>query len=107
GKAPAFDTPRMKPADVVELGIIANESIRELVIVDAAVPDKHAIYKQSRPGMEIVELRTDEDGLAQLKTILCGYRNLDALHVFSHAEDARIYLGNGVVTKEALNTDIN
>ncbi|HEX7027719.1 MAG TPA: DUF4347 domain-containing protein, partial [Gammaproteobacteria bacterium] len=95
------------PENEDQIDINGGRQVLELVIIDAAVPEKHEIYKQSGPGIEIMELRAGENGLTQLKNILSGYRNLNALHIFSHAEDAKVYLGNSVVTRETLGKDIN
>src|SRR5690606_3452235 len=69
GKSPLSETPPMAAVKVSQLEVLAGRSARELVVIDAAVPDKHEIYKQLRPGVDIVELRAGESGLAQLERI--------------------------------------
>ncbi|ABC29955.1 uncharacterized protein with a C-terminal OMP (outer membrane protein) domain [Hahella chejuensis KCTC 2396] len=96
-----------KPAGADELEITNAAAIRELVIIDDAVPEKRRIYEKLEPGVAFATLRPGEDGLAQLRAILSRYRDLRALHVFSHAEDGALYLGDSVVTKETLSREIN
>ncbi|AZZ92667.1 tandem-95 repeat protein [Hahella sp. KA22] len=92
---------------IEQLEIANATAIRELVIIDAAVPEKHQIYEKREPGVAFATLRAGEDGLAQLRAILSRYRDLRALHVFSHAEDGAFYLGDSVVTKVTLSREIN
>lgn len=80
--------------------------VTELIIIDQAVPDKHIFYKNLKPSLDIVEVSSDQDGLAQLKSILSRYQNLDSLHVISHANDGQLMLGSGVITESSLRQDI-
>lgn len=82
------------------LTIAAGTPVRELVIIDAAVPDKHVFYRAVKPGVEIVEISANEPGLAQLASILAHYRNLAALHIVSHAVDGEILLGSSRISAE-------
>ncbi|WP_431685641.1 tandem-95 repeat protein [Hahella sp. NBU794] len=90
-----------------ELELANATATKELVIIDAAVPEKHRIYEQRAAGVAFEVLREGESGLAQLTAILSRYRNLEALHIFSHAQDGALYLGDSVVNKEALSQEIN
>lgn len=90
-----------------DLEIETRHAISELIVIDQAVADKHLIYRQLKPGMEIREINALDDGLAQLSSILSEYHDLDALHVFSHGSDGVIQLGNSQVDEAKLNRDIN
>ncbi|WP_019614689.1 DUF4347 domain-containing protein, partial [Psychromonas ossibalaenae] len=79
-----------------------DSTVSELVIIDAAVPDKLMFYQQNKPGTKIVEIQSNEDGLTQLVNILKNHQNLDVLHLVSHASDGVIYLGQTQVTFERL-----
>jgi plastocyanin len=85
-----------------DLQLITHIPINELIIIDAAVPDKHLFYKDLKPGTDVKEIGSGQDGLAQLNNILANYKNLDALHLVSHADDGVIYLGNTQVTEQLL-----
>ena len=77
-------------------------SVKTLVIIDQGVPEKHIFYKEVKPGIEIVEIFSNENGLSQLERILKKHNNLDSLHIISHAKDGVIQLGNSDVNKETL-----
>lgn len=36
--------------------LLQANPVRELVIIDAAVPDKHLLYRDIKPGVEMLEL---------------------------------------------------
>lgn len=88
-----------------DLRMVRGHQVRELVIIDHAVPQKHLFYSQARPGIEIVEVESTESGLAGLQEILGRYHGLDAVHLFSHATAGALQLGNDRVTTEELKAD--
>ena len=90
-----------------ELDIVNAVPVNELVVIDAAVPDKHALYRNIKPGLEIVELDANTEGLAQLTNILQRYKNLSALHIISHAEDGILLLGNSRVDTQVLQREVD
>ena len=90
-----------------ELQIAINNPINELIIIDAAVPDKYLFYNAVKPGTEIKEISSGQDGLVQLNLILANYQNLDALHIVSHADDGVLYLGNSHITQHVLQQEMN
>ncbi|MCW8331524.1 Ig-like domain-containing protein, partial [Photobacterium sp. SDRW27] len=98
--------PNEKPLSNVvrqdDLESVAPAQVNELIIIDAAVPDKHLFYKNLKQNAEIKEIASEKDGLEQLTQILYQYQNLDVLHVVSHADDGIIYLGNSQVTEQFL-----
>ena len=53
-----------------ELIIAEGTTVRELVVIDQAVPKKHIFYAQIRPGVEVAEITSDSDGLTQLEKLL-------------------------------------
>ncbi len=80
--------------DSDELDLAQGQPIRELVIIDDAVPDKSILLRDLKPGIEAVEIHSDEDGLAKLTEILSAYSGLNAVHIISHAQSGTILLGN-------------
>jgi Domain of unknown function (DUF4347)/Concanavalin A-like lectin/glucanases superfamily len=81
---------------------------REIIFVDPAVTDSQTLVDAliaQRGGdadIEVVQLRADADGLAQIDAVLAGEHGIDALHIISHGEAGRLQLGNGVVDSAAL-----
>ncbi|WP_157152685.1 DUF4347 domain-containing protein, partial [Cellvibrio sp. BR] len=88
-----------------ELDIVSTSPVKELVIIDAAVPDKAVFYRAVKPGVDIVEIDSSQPGLAQLKTILKNYQGLKGLHIVSHAEEGVMLLGNSRVDSAALTNE--
>ncbi len=81
----------------VELKLL--QPVKELVIIDAAVEDKHVFYNMSRPGIDVVEIEFKSDSLDQLSEVLSSYQSLDALHLVSHAKNGVIQLGEQSITE--------
>lgn len=105
-----FATTKKKPDNQVsapdDLHIMAAEAVHELVIIDAAVPDKQQFYRAVKPGVDIVEIDSSAAGLTQLKSILANYHNLAALHIVSHAQAGRLQLGNSILSAETLKAEV-
>ncbi|MEJ2766993.1 DUF4347 domain-containing protein, partial [Photobacterium sp. MCCC 1A19761] len=90
-----------------ELALTRSGKVSELIIIDAAVPDKHLFYKSLKNNVEIKEINSQQDGLTQLKDILSDYTGLDALHIVSHADDGIVHLGNSQITTQRLQEEVN
>ena len=94
----------------VAVHVIADDvsvSTRLVVIIDAAVSEKHAFYEQRQPGIDIVELSTDRDGLSQLQRVLSKYSNLQAVHIISHADAGVLRLGNSRIIAATVHDSID
>jgi len=86
--------PQSLPDDASELDLLAGQPVRELIVIDAAVADKHVFYREQKPRVDIVELNDRQDGLKQLQLVLAQYHDLQAVHIISHAKDGWIQLGD-------------
>ncbi len=81
---------------------------REIVFVDAAVEDAQSLIdaivdtRGSQADIEVVQLRADLDGLAQIQDVLASERNVDAVHIVSHGDAARLRLGSTLLDAAAL-----
>jgi len=91
---------------VYDIELTQLNPVSELVIIDAAVPDKQTFYKKNKPGIEVVEIKYKQNGLTQLKNILKNYTDLKAIHLVSHADNGVIYLGETQVTEQLLRKEI-
>jgi len=90
-----------------QIELMQGQTANELVIIDSTIPDKHIIYQNSGPEVDVVEIKPGKSGVSQLKKILAQYYNLDAMHVFTHADDGVIKLGDSHVTQASLTKEIN
>ncbi|MCJ8272469.1 MAG: DUF4347 domain-containing protein, partial [Psychrosphaera sp.] len=98
--------PDPSPIEADDLVLQSGHGTRELVIIDQAVPDKTLFYQSIKPGVEVKQIQSGDNGLSQLIAILAQYQNLDALHIVSHADDGVIYLGNSRVTEQLLRENV-
>ncbi|MFO1369154.1 MAG: Ig-like domain-containing protein [Marinagarivorans sp.] len=88
------------------LAIIAGVPVRELLVLDGAVPNKEVFYRSIKPGVAIAEINSAAPGLPQLTAILQQYKNLAAVHLVSHAEAGVLLLGNSRINAESFKADI-
>ena len=102
-----FDDLTQKATRVADLDLLPNSDVSELVIIDQGVDDRQAFYQLNRPGVVIREIEADRDGLNQLVHILKEFKNLDALHLVSHASNGNIHLGNTVIGQQLLENEIS
>ncbi len=96
----AFEEASSEP----KLRINSGQPVRELIVIDGAVADKHLFYQQLKPGVEIVEI-DGGDGLAALAEALSNYQNLDALHIVSHAAEGVMQLGDRLIDEQTLRNE--
>ncbi|WP_250459550.1 DUF4347 domain-containing protein [Microbulbifer litoralis] len=85
-----------------DLAITAGSPVRELVIIDAAVPDKILLQSATRPGVETLVLQSGTDALAQTTALLKNYHNLEAVHLVSHGQAGTLLLGGQRIDKDTL-----
>lgn len=98
---------RATVTDGDELAIYAGTEIRELIVVDGAVADKHLFYQAIRPGVEVVEIDSSRPGVAQLTAVLASYRDLATVRIVSHAKAGALLLGNSYVDADTLKQDVS
>ncbi len=77
--------------------------VHELIFVDAAVADAQVLIdgilasRAPDAHVEVVQLRADRDGLAQISERLAQARDLAAVHIVSHGDQGLLQLGSGRV----------
>jgi hypothetical protein len=98
--------PAVLEAQPAALEIIASTPIRELLIIDDAVPNKEAFYRSIKPGVAIARIASSAAGIHQLTSILSQHKNLAAVHIISHAEKGVLLLGNSRISAESFKADI-
>lgn len=94
--------PNAAPDSGVESAVHEADARREIVFIDAGVPDRQRLLDDlsSSPtgrSMEVVLLDGRGDSIAEISRVLSGHRGLDAVHVVSHGEDGAIRLGDTVL----------
>ncbi|PPK99484.1 gliding motility-associated C-terminal domain-containing protein [Parapedobacter indicus] len=76
--------------------------VKEVLVVDQNIADYRQFSHLVKPGVELVEIPRDVDGLAFLMQALAQYDGLNALHVVSHARAGELLLGNARITADLL-----
>ncbi|MDD2691365.1 MAG: DUF4347 domain-containing protein [Simplicispira sp.] len=66
---------------------------KEIAFVDTAVADWQTLVAGIRPGIEVVLLDSNRDGLAQIVQWAEGKSGYDAIHVLSHGNVGSVTLG--------------
>jgi hypothetical protein len=69
----------------------------EIVFVDTGVAGYEAIVAGVTAGVEVVLINSSADGLSQMLKTLEGREGIDAIHVASHGEAARLLLGSSTL----------
>ncbi len=70
----------------------------QIVFIDGNVPDAQALAQGVQPGIEVVILDPNSNGVQQIADYLTSHneQNLDAIQIVSHGEDATVRLGNTI-----------
>ncbi len=106
--APADDAAAaIEPAAAAEAGMddlmtaalepsAAGQS-RIIVFIDSAVTDTDQISASIPDGAEVVLLDPNRDGVEQIAAAVEGRSDLDAIHIVSHGQQGRLFLGTAVL----------
>lgn len=74
----------------------------KVLIVDSAVTDYQSLISGVGTDTEVVVLKAEQDGIAQITQILGDRQNIQALHILSHGESGLLKLGNVSLTSHSL-----
>ena len=66
----------------------------EIVIIDQQINNYSQLIAQITPGKIIILLDPNQDGVKQITSVLSRVRNIQAVHIFSHATPGYLQLGN-------------
>ena len=71
----------------------------QIVFIDGNVPDAQTLAHGVQPGIEVVILDPNSNGVQQIADYLTSHneQNLDAIQIVSHGEDATVRLGNTIL----------
>lgn len=65
-----------------------------IAFIDAAVADHQSLALSAMPGVEVVLLDANQDGIAQITAALSGRSNLDSIQILSHGSAGKVQLGS-------------
>ena len=75
---------------------------REIVFIDARVPDQDRVAAGARAGVQVVIVGADEDGFSVIDRTLAGRTEIAAIHVVTHGSPGEFILGSAVVNAQTL-----
>ncbi len=75
---------------------------KEVVIIDANVKDPHVLIKSISREAAIEIILPEQDGVEAIAKILEKYQSLDAVHIISHGDQAKLELGSVSLTHNNL-----
>lgn len=79
-----------------------NDGRREAAFIDIGVADWQTLADGVRPGVEVVLIGGEQDGLAQMAEWAQNHAGYGAIHLLSHGADATLSLGNNTLTNASL-----
>ncbi|MFM2054201.1 MAG: hypothetical protein RL456_2238, partial [Pseudomonadota bacterium] len=79
-----------------------SNTATQLLFIDAAIKDVDALLVSVAPGVEVVRLQADRDGLVQIAEAMAGRTGVEAVHIISHGSAGRLELGDAVIDEAAL-----
>ncbi|BAP56088.1 hypothetical protein THII_1791 [Thioploca ingrica] len=74
----------------------------EIVIIDQQIKDYPQLIAQISPGKTIILLDPNQDGIKQITPILSRLKNIQAVHIFSHAAAGHLQLGSAWLSPATL-----
>ncbi len=77
-------------------------SRREIVFLDTTVKDYQTLLAGIDSSAEVVLLDGQRDGVEQIAEALNGRTDIDAIHIVSHGDQARLQLGTASLTMESM-----
>jgi len=72
----------------------AESASTEIVFIDGAIADADLLSSYMRPGVEVVLLDPNQDGILQISQALSGRVGVENVQIFSHGAADSLYLGN-------------
>jgi Ca2+-binding RTX toxin-like protein len=73
-----------------------------LVLVDSTVDQYQSLVQNLRSEAEVVVLDPSQDGVEQITEVLTTRNNIESLHILSHGDAGRVYLGSTQLSSETL-----
>ena len=77
-------------------------SVREIAIIDSALPDVDQLIACIPSSIEIHLIDTNSSGISQLLAILAGQNGIDAIHIFSHGASGSFRLGTDSIDSNTI-----
>ncbi|MEO5352825.1 MAG: DUF4347 domain-containing protein, partial [Magnetococcus sp. XQGC-1] len=80
----------------------------EILFIDARVQDKQTLIDGVKPGVQVVELAANRDGVQQIAQVLhqemaqAEAKPFTAIHIVSHGREGELFLGSAELSNDSL-----
>ncbi|MEG4458628.1 DUF4347 domain-containing protein, partial [Microcoleus sp. N9_A1] len=74
------------------VGCFSNQP-NSIVILDPTIPDSQHLISGIKPDTATYILQSQPDAVEQIATILAQHTGINALHIITHGDSAKLYLG--------------
>lgn len=81
---------------------LAANSGCALVFVDAKVHNDHELDALLRPGVTLIHLDADRNGIEQITQAVAQYQAVSSIHLVAHGNPGALYLGNVELSLQTL-----
>lgn len=78
------------------------QAYQQIVFIDSQVADYQLLASGVLPGIEVIILKSDRDGIEQITEILNQRNNYTSIHIVSHGSPGCLYLGNTQLSLDTL-----
>ncbi|CAH2574778.1 FG-GAP repeat protein [Planktothrix agardhii CCAP 1459/11A] len=79
-----------------------QDQVKTVVVIDSSVDNYETLLQGVDPNAEVIILDPNQDGIAQISSILSTQKDIDALHIISHGESGSLQLGTTVINANNL-----
>ncbi|WP_434091843.1 Ig-like domain-containing protein [Pseudomonas subflava] len=105
----AHSTPTTDSSDYGQAAAAAAPSqdtpgTRNVLFIDARVKDASGLVADLKPGTEVVYLRADQDGLAQMSAYLAEHAGAASVQILAHGYSGDLWLGSSYLSAENINS---
>ena len=83
-------------------GLPGAPARQEIAFVDSGVVNLSELLAGIDPAVEIVMIDPNQDGVGQIAAALAGRSDIDAIHILSHGEQGRLFLGNAILDADSM-----
>ncbi|QWE03739.1 VCBS domain-containing protein [Polynucleobacter sp. JS-JIR-II-50] len=102
-KVAAFDSQgRYEARQLVAADPALDGGLHEVVFLDSNVANWEQLASFVRPGVEVVLIDGQGDGLREMADYLGGQSNINAIHIVSHGNPAELFFGSLDLTIDSL-----
>ncbi|NJK39212.1 MAG: tandem-95 repeat protein [Oscillatoriales cyanobacterium RM2_1_1] len=79
-------------------------AVQQILFIDAQLPNYQALVAGIFPGIEVILLDSQQNGIQQITRTLSNYSYISTIHIVSHGAPGCLFLGNTQLSLDTLST---